>query len=191
MDFSTIVRKKRMTGYQLSKKSGIPQTTITDLISGKSDLSKCNGLTLYRLSRALEIPMESLMEQILFGEETFDFETFRSDECHLLKSRGDILYLNELYDSRRISILYQARSYKEAYYLLGMADYLCRLHGLPLRAEFDEMRKKQLEKTVYPSDVILSSKLSEDTSLLKRAEKDSIPEFMRYNIVEVDVRNVR
>ena len=35
------LKKQNMTKYRLSKESGVPQATINDICSGKSDIEKC------------------------------------------------------------------------------------------------------------------------------------------------------
>ncbi len=50
--------------------------------------------------------------------------------------------------------------------------------------------KMKLKDTVYPSSVITATAVSGDKDVKKAAVKKSIPEFMRHNIVESEVRNV-
>ena len=48
----------------------------------------------------------------------------------------------------------------------------------------------KLPKVIYPNSVIAAFAVSRDESVKQQAENDSIPEFMRFNIVESEVRNV-
>ena len=41
MTLNSLLTQKKMTKYQLSKKSGVPQTTVIDICSGKTRLEKC------------------------------------------------------------------------------------------------------------------------------------------------------
>lgn len=54
-----------MTKYRIAKISGVPHTTLNDLCSGKSRIEKCSAETLYRLSKALNLPMEFLIENAM------------------------------------------------------------------------------------------------------------------------------
>ena len=54
--------EKGMTMYQLSKRSGVPKTTVLDICSGKSEIGACNARTVQRLSQALGCSMEELMQ---------------------------------------------------------------------------------------------------------------------------------
>lgn len=61
MSIEKLLTERGLTKYQLTKQSGIPKTTISDLCSGKSDIEKCSAKTLFQLSKALNCSMEQLM----------------------------------------------------------------------------------------------------------------------------------
>lgn len=61
MTIQQVLRKKDISRYQLSKKSGIPWATLADICSGKTTLSRCSAGTLLKLSVALDMPMEQLV----------------------------------------------------------------------------------------------------------------------------------
>lgn len=61
MDINQLLAQKNMTRYRLAKLSGIPQTTMTDICSGRAKLENCSGETLYKLSRTLGVSMEILI----------------------------------------------------------------------------------------------------------------------------------
>ena len=54
----------------------------------------------------------------------------------------------------------------------------------------DNLRRCKLEKPVYPASVMAVSLAAGDDKALKQAESEAIPEFMRFNIVESEVRDV-
>jgi len=185
MSFITLVRQQKMSGYRLSKKSGIPQTTVTDLLSRKASLLKCNAETLYRLARVLGVSMEDLLESEMKKKSRSDsFDTFRNDECRQLKKMGDIPYLIALLESGRIQKLYHDAILPQAFYLVAMADYLSGLHNVPLCKDFHAIRKKKLAKAIYP----FSSKTANNPAGFKKLEEAALPEFKRFAIMEDDVR---
>ena len=51
-----------MSRYSLSKLSGVPWSTLSDICSGKTNLKRCNAQTLSKLSKVLEMTIEELME---------------------------------------------------------------------------------------------------------------------------------
>lgn len=61
MDINKVLGEKKLTKYRLSKESGISYSTINDLCSGKTKISKCSGETLYKVSKVLDISMEELV----------------------------------------------------------------------------------------------------------------------------------
>ena len=62
MRINEIIIQSGITKYRLAKISGVPHATLNDLCSGKSQIEKCSGETLYRLAKALEISIEMLLE---------------------------------------------------------------------------------------------------------------------------------
>ena len=55
MKINEILTHKKMTKYRLSKESGVAQTTITDICSGKTRMEKCEAGTLYRIAKTLNV----------------------------------------------------------------------------------------------------------------------------------------
>ena len=58
-----------MTKYKVAKLSGVPHATLNDLCSGKSCIEKCSAETLYRIAKALNVSMESLVETVIIEKE--------------------------------------------------------------------------------------------------------------------------
>lgn len=62
MKIDYIMKQKGITKYQLAKRSNIPYTTLNDILSKKTQITKCSAETIYKLSQTLQISMESLIE---------------------------------------------------------------------------------------------------------------------------------
>ena len=58
MTLQQVMKEKGLTRYQLSKTSGIPWATLSDLCSGRTKLERCSGSTLMKLSGALGLSLE-------------------------------------------------------------------------------------------------------------------------------------
>lgn len=58
----TLLKKQKMSKYRLAVKAGIPHATLNDLCSGKRKLEKASAETIYKLAKALNVPMELLTE---------------------------------------------------------------------------------------------------------------------------------
>ena len=56
-----LMRSQRLTKAELSRKSGIPETTLRDLLSGSVRLENCKAGTILRLARAFHVSVEELL----------------------------------------------------------------------------------------------------------------------------------
>ena len=56
-----VLKEKSITKYRLSKLTGIPYTTISDICSGKADIRRCSADTVYRISEALGMTVEEIL----------------------------------------------------------------------------------------------------------------------------------
>lgn len=183
-----LISRKNITIYRLAKESGIPYTTINDICSGRAQLEKCSAETIYRISKVLGVSMESLVEPHL--EKRIDFELYKSNVCHRLKELGDIEFIVEVLEQDNISKLYKKKWFAEALYLLAMLDYISRINNIPLCTRYDNIRKTKLKTVLFPAGVLIASKIDSNDELKKKSINEAIPEFMRFNIVESEVRNV-
>ena len=188
MNIKDLLEQRNMTKYRLSKISGVPFTTISEITTGKTKIKNCTGETLYKLSKALDITVEDLLSESM--EYRQSFETYKSNICHIVKDIGDIAFIIDTLESDTIRMLYKKRWYPESLYLLAMIDYLSRENDLPICNNYSDMRSARLSETVYPSSVIAISEFSRSDQPKQNSYKQAIPEFIRFNIVESDVRNV-
>ena len=91
MMLETLLKEKDMTMYQCSKLSGIPYTTISEVVRGKTRIEKCSAETVYKLSKVLNTSVETLLKDAI--EERLDFEVFKSNVCHLVKYNGELDFI--------------------------------------------------------------------------------------------------
>lgn len=61
--FKKLINKKGLTAYQISKKTGIPYTTIFELLNGKTDINKCAAGTVFRLTLFLKCEIEDILNK--------------------------------------------------------------------------------------------------------------------------------
>ena len=183
------LEKQHLTKYRLSIESGVPQATINDICSGKTDLEKCAAGTLYRLAKALGISVEAILESVRH-EYRCSFEAFKSNTCHQVKDLGDVSFILDLLETDRIRTLYDKHWYPEALYLLAMLDYLSRENSIPLCTRYNDIRGRKLSKPVFPVSVLMTSEVLKSDEPLRKAEHEAIPEFKRFNIIESRVRDV-
>lgn len=188
MTVNELMKNKRITKYRLSKESGIAYTTVNDICRSKAQLEKCSAETVYRISKALGVTMESLIEPCF--DKRSDFELFKSNTCHKLKELGDIGFIIDLLEKDEIRKYYQKEWYCESLYLLAMLDYVSRENNVPLCTQYDDLRKLKLQNILFPAGVLAISEVTKNPQIKRQSIKEAIPEFMRFNIVESEVRNV-
>ena len=125
MSINEVLAQKNMTKYRLWKESGVPQATISDICTGKTSIEKCSAETIYRIARALDVSMESLIAPAVQRAEEErrrpSFELFKSNICHMVKDMGDIPFIIQLLETNQIRKLYEKKWYPEALYLLAIA----------------------------------------------------------------------
>ena len=183
------LKKINMSKYRLSKESGVPQTTITDICCERVDLEKCAAGTLYRIAKVLSITIEDILES-KSTEYRSDFETFKSNICHYVKDKGDLDFIVETLQSDNIRKLYKKKWYPEAFYLLGMIDYLSRVNDISICENYNDIRMQKLEKPIYSTGINVFSNVIKSKEIYSKAEENAIPEFSRFNIFESEIRNV-
>ncbi|MDD3336279.1 MAG: helix-turn-helix transcriptional regulator [Eubacteriales bacterium] len=188
MTLTTLIQQKGLTVYALSKASGIPYTTVSDICSGKTRLEKCSAETLYKLSKELGTTMEALIEP--YVAQRTAFELFKSNVCHRLRELGDTNFIIDTLTKDDIYKYYRRMWYPEALYLLAMLDYISHINAIPLCSEYDALRKCKLQKPLFPGSVLASAAMLNNDHVKEQAMQQAIPEFMRFNIVESEVRNV-
>ena len=119
-----------------------------------------------------------------------NFENFKSAQCHRLREKGDITFIIDVLESNEIRTYYDRKWYPECLYLLALLDYVSRENHVPLCRDYDDLRSLRLKKMLYPSGIRAQAVASNSNIPLEQSIQNSIPEFIRFNIVENEVRNV-
>lgn len=188
VNVNEIISAKRLSKYRVAKESGVPYMTLSDICSGKASPDKCSAETVYKLSKALGVTMEELLAPYMQSRPAF--ELFKSNVCHRLKELGDVDFLIKTIESGEVADYYGRGWYPECLYLLAMVDYVSRVNGVPLCADYDKLRRMKLRSPLYPSGVLAAAAVAKSDKPKRDALRAAIPEFMRFNIVENEVRNV-
>ncbi|MBQ8359382.1 MAG: helix-turn-helix transcriptional regulator [Oscillospiraceae bacterium] len=194
MSLNEALAQKNITKYRLWKESGVPQATISDICTGKTKIEKCSAETIYRIAKVLDVSMESLIapavQRMDEDRKRPSFDVFKSNVCHQVKDLGDIPFIIQLLQSNQIRELYEKKWYPEALYLLAMLDYLSRENNVPICKNYNDIRSSKLQKLVFPSSVVILCKTMKSEKPKEDIIRMAIPEFLRFNIVESEVRNV-
>ena len=181
------IANQNTTMYRLAKDSGVPYSTINDVCTGKSRIESTSAGTVYKLAKALGITADELIAPSF---ERPAFGVFRGNVCHALKEQGDIQFIIQTLESGEIRKLFNKGWYEESLYLLAMLDYVSRENNVPVCIDYSDIRAERLDRTIYPPGVLMLAKVLKSEEPKEKARQEAIPEFMRFNIVEADVRNV-
>ena len=169
--------------YKVANNAVVAYPTVFNIVNGKVDILNCALGVVKKIADALGLTIDELLT---LCDKNRTFELFRGEQRHLVKRMGEIAYVIDLLENKRIDYYWKLDMKTEAFYLLAMLDYLSRRNALPICEEYNEIRKYKLERPVYPADTELSEKLV-GKNIHKKALKNAIPEFMEFNIVECEV----
>ena len=194
MELMSLLKERQLSVYQCAKESHVPYTTLSDIVKGKTRIEKCTVETIYKLARTLHVTMEELLTDFFNEDENApnlrDFEIYKSNICHLVKDKGDIDFIIDILKENQIRTYWERQWYRESFYLLAMVDYLSRENELPLCNDYEDIRNCKLSEPLYPKDIILAAKLDNSIGKKEQCLKEAIPEFLRFNIIESEIRNV-
>lgn len=190
MSWEAILSDRRMSIYRLAQASGLSYATVHDIVSGKTSMAHSQAGIVRRLAQAVSMPMEELMAACEAPSRPA-FELFKSAVCHELKRKGDLDFVIDALQQDAVTTYWNQNRKPEALYMLALLDYLCRVNGLERCNRYDPMRIYALKEPLYPRDIALAARLNPDGDARERAMREAIPEFLHFNIVERDVRNVQ
>jgi len=188
MSLVTLLKEKNLSQYQLAKLAHVSKSTVSELCSNTLSIDKCNAGTIYRIAKVLQVSMEDLLEP--YCEYRCSFELFKSQTCHRLKEMGDLHFLMQILSKDEISFYAKREWYPESLYLLAMVDYVSKINHIDLCTKYDYLRSAKLPELLYPSGVLSICAIEKSDRAKKEAYNNSISEFLRHNIVEVEIREV-
>jgi len=108
----------------------------------------------------------------------------------MVNDMGDLDFLINILESDKIRKLYDKQWFPESLYLLAMVDYLSKENNFPLCNEYNDLRRARLSDIAYPLGVHTRCIASRSDIPKQESLKAAIPEFLRHNIVESEIRNV-
>lgn len=192
MTLKKMLNQRKMSTYRLSQMSQIPYSTVSDLVSEKTRLSKSSVDVAVKIAKALTISMDELVGSVINEERVkrVPFELFKSSLRHQLHDLGDKAFMTRILEMDLVEVYVSRQWYPEALYTLAMLDVLCRVHQLPLATKYDHYRTLRLDQILYPADVLILSLAQNNDQIKQETYDNSLLEFKRFNIVEGDIRNV-
>ena len=187
MTFKELLKKENITGYELAKNTGIPYTTINDLINGKTIPQNVTLKNALLISHYLGIKIMDFAN--LSTQTPIKFRYFRSNLLHDLKRDGHKKLIEKVIKGKEIDYYYKNGAKEYALYLLALIDYLCRLYDLPIyTSRYNDLRKLTLDKPFFVGGDVVSFKTIQEAE--KKLNIEVIPEFKKFNIIESTISNV-
>lgn len=202
MYLMNLMDKKWMTRAALSMMSGVPDSTLRDILSGKAQIDHCEASTIYGIADALDTTVEDILDhywdecldqdddeealeqQPLHDEHTLLLFYSTVDKLVQLRKFADDSLLASSFNSETfIDYFYDNGFYREAFFLLGLTDYLDRKLGMKTNPRFDAYRGYCLDCPVYSLSTLEEYDDSEELEKAKAyAEVYAIPELAAFNI---------
>lgn len=121
-----------------------------------------------------------------------DFESFKSNYLHHLHKTKPYKFIKEILNNDDIKNLISRKKYLYGNYLYALCVYLIKMNKLEKLKSFLHLNVKDLEtiideKYVFPPDSYLKALITKNESYLYDAYSESIPEFLKFKIVEVEL----
>lgn len=185
MNIKQYLEANKLSIYRVANSAVVAYPTVFNIVNGKVDILNCALGIVKKIADALNLSIDELLT---LCDKNQSFDLFRSEQCHLVNRMGEIDYVIDLLEKKKIDYYWKLGMKPEAFYLLAMLDYLCKRNDLPKCKDYEEIRRYKLEKPIYPADIDLSEKLL-GKDARKEAVEHAIPEFLNYNIVECEVIN--
>lgn len=187
MTLKELLNHKNISGYSLSKGTGISYTTICDLINGKTNINNIALKHAILIADFLNIDVKELAN--LSTIDLVDFRYFRNSILSTLKRLGCERFVESIVNSKEIDFYYKNNGLDRALYLLATIDYLNRINNKPVYSNrYNKLRKKRLEKVFFPGSDLIKFESIDDAE--KKLGIRVIPEFGQFNIIEEDIFNV-
>ena len=201
MYLMNLMNKKCMTRADLSMMSGVPDSTLRDILSGKAQIDHCEAATIYGIADALGTSVEDILDH--YWDECLeddDEEAWKQQPLHdghtllLFYSTVDkLVQLRQAVEDANLASCFSSELfidqfftmgfYREAFFVLGLADYLNRKLGKKKDPRFDAYRGYCLDSPVYSLSTLEEY---DDPAGLEQAkayaETYAIPELAAFNI---------
>lgn len=200
MYLMNLMNEHCMTRADLSMMSGVPDSTLRDILSGKAQIDHCEAATIYSIADALGTTVEDALDHYwdeCLGADDEECERealhdghtlliFYSTVDKLVQLRlfaEDSLLAASFNSETYIDYFFDNGFYREAFFLLGLTDYLNRKLGMKTDPRFDAYRVYRLDNPVYSLSTLEEYDDPEELKNAKAyAEAYAIPELAAFNI---------
>lgn len=157
----------------------------------KAAAEEANETMNHYVSKAIERQIATGSDRELFNwVYSDDYDAFRSNCAHLLKSTGRVRFIVKAIDQDLpIQMMEHSRLY--GLYAVSLLDYACRLENIEYPARYSDLRSQKLTDTVWPGSVSLMAAIMKSDMPKQQALSNAIPEFLSHNIMEGNIEDVQ
>lgn len=96
------LQKQKISIYSLSKSSNIPYSTLNDLVNGKVDINNCKVSILVKLSKALNLNLDSIYKLCVYEDNEVYSSTYKVTGTIFTKNK--YYYVRFTYDNENIEL---------------------------------------------------------------------------------------
>ena len=187
MNFKELLAKKKVTGYELAKNTGIPYMTINDLINGRTIIQNVSLKHALAISDFLNIDIQELNK--LDTIKPIEFRYFRNNLLSDLKRNKPLDFAKKIISNKEIDYYYKNNSKEYAYYLLALVDYIFRIENEEIYIKrYNKLRKEKLNHPFFVGSKLVGFNTIEEAE--KKLNIQVIPEFKHFNIIESNIFNI-
>lgn len=208
MFLNELMDENDMSRAELSRISGVPESTLRDILNGKAQIDHCEAGTLMAIADALDTTVEEIvtnywdfwesslnpdeMEKIPVHDNDLLAYFYMAVSATLLKmgKAGEMGFVCDICNTDFVEAFFSQKSYRTALFLVGMIDYIHRKNNMNPDPRFDAIRDFCLDQPVYSLDTLACDDAEDCIQAKTFAEKNAIPELACFNIfmTEEDVR---
>ena len=177
---------------ELVERTGIPASTLSDIMSGRSDLSHCKAKSLQKLANGLELKMEDILDLERFTEDLpapvvypiheliapHAFIFFRNAMLYYLDTLGEKGFIKYIVEKRLIEHMYSRDYFPEALYLIGLLDYLCDKNEMTRLTCYNLYRGETMKEPIFAQNAKANPMVD------YACFKDVIPQILKFNFIE-------
>ena len=195
MTIKDFFNRDNCTIEEFSAESGIPESTLGDILNGVSCLQFCQARTINKLSKALCMDVDDILrlepairsgswipDPTIDPVHEFDnpayFAGFRRQMIEEITRKGEEAFVFNTLTSERVEDIYLDSDYPEALYLIGLVDYLAAKNGLLRITRYDRYRADMMKNPV------IAPMAKQVPFYTPGAILPAIPQLLKFNFIE-------
>ena len=185
-----LLQQKNMTLYRLEKETGLPHSTLLDIYHERVNIAKCSAFVLHKIADALKMSMDDLYNTLVYDDLSLitcdlHFDLFKSNMCHEVRRLTYEKFIEKYSDNKEIMRLYNEQQYYESVYLFSLLESLSNETEKPLESQPDVLKDAKFNKLIVPESIYYL--LMNKQIKIEDIYKESLPEFLKHNIIESEI----